>query len=61
MLLTCSDSRWKMAIKHYATCRSDYPEKPEGEEAQAITIIELDDNEKVRQCNDCGAHEVVSC
>lgn len=50
-----------MAIKHYATCRSDYPEKPEGEEAQAITIIELDDNEKVRQCNDCGAHEVVPC
>ena len=48
-----------MSIKHYGTCRAGYPEKSEGEKPQEVVEIPLDDNEKVLQCSDCGAHEVV--
>ena len=48
-----------MGINHYSTCRSDYPEKPEGEPAQSITKINIGDGQTVHQCSDCGAFIVV--
>ncbi len=46
-------------IVHYKGCNAKYPEKPEGEKPQQIEELELDDNEVVLQCVDCGAFEVV--
>lgn len=46
-------------IVHYKTCNAKYPEKPADEQPQQIVEMELDDNEVVRQCVDCGAFEVV--
>ena len=45
-------------IRHYQTCNSNYPEKPEGEQAQKVTRIPLDEHQVVLQCVDCGAFEV---
>lgn len=47
-------------IKHYPTCRADYPEKTPGERPQATTDIDLEDGTVARTCNDCGAFEIVS-
>jgi hypothetical protein len=41
--------------KHYPNCTADYPEKPEGEQAQPVVRIDLEDGEWVDQCGDCGA------
>lgn len=47
----------KEPIKHYITCNPNYPEKPEGEAPREEVVIELDVelDEQVRQCVDCGA------
>lgn len=42
-------------IKHHASCRADYPEKPDGEAPRATTEIDLDDGYKALVCVDCGA------
>jgi ssDNA-binding Zn-finger/Zn-ribbon topoisomerase 1 len=42
-------------IKHFSNCKADYPEKPIGEKPQEIIKIEIDNNEIVHQCSDCGA------
>jgi hypothetical protein len=42
-------------VQHYPGCTADYPEKPEGEAAQRIMEIDIEDGEKVLQCVDCGA------
>lgn len=46
-------------IKHHPTCRSDYPEKPENEAPQSTTDIDIGDGEIARNCNDCGAFELL--
>lgn len=46
-------------ILHFKGCTADYPEKPENETPRQITKIEIDDNEVVHQCVDCGAFIVV--
>lgn len=46
-------------IQHYPTCHANYPEKLKNEKAQQIMEIDLDDDEKVLQCVDCGASVVV--
>jgi predicted RNA-binding Zn-ribbon protein involved in translation (DUF1610 family) len=46
-------------VQHYPGCTADYPEKPEGEAAQRIMEIDIEDGEKVLQCVDCGAFVVV--
>jgi hypothetical protein len=47
-------------LDHYPNCSADYPEKPEGEPAQHIIRIDLEDGEYVLQCSDCGAYVVES-
>jgi hypothetical protein len=47
-------------IKHYPSCHSDYPEKPEGEAPQSTTDTVLEDGTIIRTCNDCGADEIIS-
>lgn len=47
-----------MAVEHFKTCRSNYPEKPKGEPAQMLVTIDIGDGEKIRQCVDCGAFEL---
>ena len=42
-------------INHHPTCTANYPEKPEGEQAQSETVIDLNDTTQARTCNDCGA------
>lgn len=44
-------------MKHRATCRADYPEKPKGEPAQFVITIPLDDGFIVEVCSDCGVSE----
>lgn len=48
-------------IKHYDTCHSDYPEKPDGELPRQIMKIPMDDGEIVFSCTDCGAYVVCKC
>ena len=46
-------------IKHYPTCRADYPEKPKGEVPQQTVDIDLGDGTAARTCVDCGAVEII--
>lgn len=46
-------------IGHFPNCRADYPEKPEGEPAQKIEVMDIGDGEEVHQCVDCGAFKIV--
>jgi ssDNA-binding Zn-finger/Zn-ribbon topoisomerase 1 len=46
-------------IKHFINCTADYPEKPIEEKPQEIMKIEIDENEVVHQCSDCGAFVIV--
>jgi hypothetical protein len=42
-------------IEHFPGCTPHYPEKPAGEPPQPISRIELDQDDHVYQCGDCGA------
>ena len=46
-------------LKHYPTCSPHYPEKPDGEPAALVVIIDIGNGERVRQCMDCGAFELL--
>lgn len=43
------------AVEHYASCRADYPEKPEGEAPRELQEVELEDGYTALVCKDCGA------
>lgn len=45
-------------IQHFDSCRSDYPEKPEGDAPRKIIDVDIDNGETVHQCSDCGAYEI---
>lgn len=45
-----------MSIQHHPTCRADYPEKPSGESAQAVSYSACN-RDVVATCVDCGAFE----
>ncbi|MFA7523086.1 MAG: hypothetical protein WCY71_09210 [Halothiobacillaceae bacterium] len=47
-------------IKHFDSCSADYPEKPAGEPARAVTTVDLGDGQVALHCNDCGAHVVMT-
>lgn len=47
-------------IKHFDSCSANYPEKPAGEPARAVTAVDLGDGQVALHCNDCGAHVVMS-
>lgn len=44
-----------VVIVHHASCRADYPEKPEGEAPREIQEVELEGGYKAWVCKDCGA------
>jgi hypothetical protein len=47
-------------IKHFDSCSANYPEKPAGEPARAMTAVDLGDGQVALHCNDCGAHVVMT-
>ncbi|WBQ35313.1 hypothetical protein [Pseudomonas phage pPA-3099-2aT.3] len=47
-------------IKHFDSCSANYPEKPAGEPARAVTAVDLGDGHVALHCNDCGAHVVMT-
>lgn len=47
-------------ITHHETCNANYPEKPEGESPQHVTVIEIDDRYEAHTCSDCGSTELVT-
>ena len=46
-------------INHWPSCRSDYPEKVEGERPRQINCMDIGDGERVFTCVDCGSSVVV--
>jgi hypothetical protein len=46
-------------IRHFSSCRPDYPEKVPGETARQITSMDIGDGEWVFTCVDCGSSVVV--
>lgn len=45
----------KSLVKHYESCNPSYPEKVKGEAPGLLTRVDLDDDEFILQCVDCGA------
>lgn len=46
-------------MTHHPGCTPNYPEKKKGEKPQAMFDLNIDGEEFVRTCVDCGAFELI--